>query len=31
MEDRAGGSLAGLSLDEQEAQWVAVKASERRP
>lgn len=31
MEDRAGGSLAGLSLDEQEAHWVAVKASERRP
>ena len=31
MEDRAGGSLAGLSLDEQEAHWLAVKASERRP
>lgn len=31
MEDRAGGSLAGLSLDEQEAHWAAVKASERRP
>ena len=31
MEDRAGGSLAGLSLDEQEAHWVAVKVSERRP
>lgn len=31
MEDRAGGSLAGLSLDAQEAHWVAVKASERRP
>ncbi len=28
MEDRAGGSLAGLSLDEQEAHWLAVKASE---
>lgn len=31
MEDRAGGSLAGLSLDVQEAHWLAVKASERRP
>lgn len=30
MEDRAGGSLAGLSLDEQEAHWTAVKVSERR-
>lgn len=30
MEDRAGGSLAGLSLDAQEAHWLAVKASERR-
>lgn len=29
MEDRAGGSLAGLSLDAQEAHWLAVKASER--
>lgn len=29
MEMRAGGSLAGLSLDAQEAHWVAVKASER--
>lgn len=29
MEDRAGGSLAGLSLDEQEDHWVAVKAAER--
>ena len=29
MEDRAGGSLAGLSLDEQENHWVAVKATER--
>lgn len=29
MEDRAGGSLAGLSLDEQEDHWVAVKATER--
>ncbi len=28
MEDRAGGSLAGLSLDEQEDHWVAVKATE---
>lgn len=28
MEDRAGGSLVGLSLDEQEAHWLAVKASE---
>lgn len=28
MEDRAGGSLAGLSLDAQEAHWQAVKASE---
>ena len=31
MEDRAGGSLAGLTLDAQEAHWVAVKASERLP
>lgn len=30
MEDRAGGSLAGLSLDDQEQHWVAVKAEERR-
>ena len=30
MEDRAGGSLAGLSLDAQEAHWQAVKASEGR-
>lgn len=29
MEANAGGSLAGLSLDEQEAHWRAVKASER--
>ncbi|HEV7313611.1 nucleoside triphosphate pyrophosphohydrolase [Sphingopyxis sp.] len=29
MEDRAGGSLAGLSLDEQEDHWVAVKVAER--
>lgn len=29
MEDRAGGSLAGLSLDEQEQHWVAVKVAER--
>lgn len=29
MEANAGGSLAGLSLDEQEAHWQAVKASER--
>ncbi|MDO9366980.1 MAG: nucleoside triphosphate pyrophosphohydrolase [Sphingopyxis sp.] len=29
MEGRAGGSLAGLSLDAQEAHWIAVKASER--
>ncbi len=29
MEDRAGGSLAGLSLDEQEQHWVAVKIAER--
>lgn len=29
MEAIAGGSLAGLSLDEQEAHWQAVKASER--
>ncbi len=28
MEDRAGGNLAGLSLEEQEAHWLAVKASE---
>ena len=30
MEDRAGGSLAGLSLEAQEDHWLAVKASERR-
>lgn len=30
MEDRAGGSLAGLPLDAQEAYWLAVKAAERR-
>ena len=30
MEDRAGGSIAGLSLDAQEDHWLAVKASERR-
>ncbi|HEY0596617.1 nucleoside triphosphate pyrophosphohydrolase [Sphingopyxis sp.] len=29
MEERAGGSLAGLSLDEQEQHWIGVKASER--
>ncbi|NIJ36925.1 ATP diphosphatase [Sphingopyxis panaciterrae] len=29
MEDRAGGSLAGLTLDAQEDHWQAVKASER--
>ncbi|WP_447762646.1 nucleoside triphosphate pyrophosphohydrolase [Sphingopyxis panaciterrae] len=29
MEDRAGGSLAGLPLDAQEAHWQAVKTSER--
>lgn len=29
MEDRAGGSLAGLSLDAQESHWLAVKESER--
>ena len=29
MEDLAGGSLAGLSLDAQESHWLAVKASER--
>ena len=29
MEDRAGGSLSGLSLDAQESHWLAVKASER--
>ena len=28
MEDLAGGSLAGLSLDAQERHWLAVKASE---
>lgn len=28
MEDLAGGTLAGLSLDAQEAHWQAVKASE---
>jgi ATP diphosphatase len=31
MEERVGGSLAGMSLDAQEALWVAVKASEHRP
>jgi ATP diphosphatase len=30
MEDMAGGTLAGLTLDAQEAHWQAVKASERR-
>lgn len=29
MEARAGGSLAGLSLDVQESHWQSVKASER--
>ena len=29
MEDRAGGTLTGLSLDAQEAHWHAVKLSER--
>jgi nucleoside triphosphate diphosphatase len=29
MEERAGGSLAGLSLDAQEQHWIGVKASER--
>ena len=29
MEDRAGGTLTGLSLDAQEAHWQAVKLSER--
>jgi ATP diphosphatase len=29
MEERAGGSLSGLSLDAQESHWLAVKASER--
>jgi len=29
METRAGGSLAGLPLDAQEAHWVAVKKAER--
>ena len=29
MEERAGGSLSGLSLDVQEGHWLAVKASER--
>ena len=29
MEDRAGGSLVGLSLDAQEDHWVAVKTAER--
>jgi nucleoside triphosphate diphosphatase len=29
MEARAGGSLQGLSLDEQEAHWQAVKVDER--
>jgi len=29
MEANAGGSLAGLSLDAQEAHWQAVKVSER--
>ncbi len=30
MEERAGGSLSGLSLDTQESHWLAVKVSERR-
>ncbi len=30
MEDRAGGTLAGLPLEAQEAHWQAVKASEGR-
>ena len=29
MEERAGGSLSGLSLDVQESHWMAVKVSER--
>jgi ATP diphosphatase len=29
METRAGGTLAGLALDAQEAHWVAVKKAER--
>ena len=29
MEERAGGSLAGLTLDDQEGHWIAVKAAER--
>ncbi len=29
MEDRAGGSLSGLSIEAQESHWLAVKASER--
>ncbi len=29
MEDRAGGTLAGLALDAQEAHWAAVKETER--
>jgi ATP diphosphatase len=29
MEELAGGSLSGLSLDVQEGHWLAVKASER--
>ena len=29
MEDRAGGTLAGLTLDAQEAHWGAVKKAER--
>jgi ATP diphosphatase len=29
MEERAGGSLSGLSLDVQESHWLAVKVSER--
>ncbi|XVJ64386.1 MAG: nucleoside triphosphate pyrophosphohydrolase [Sphingopyxis sp.] len=29
MEEHAGGTLAGLSLDAQEDHWTAVKASER--
>jgi len=29
MEDRAGGTLAGLPLDAQEAHWQAVKQAER--
>ncbi|AJA08656.1 Nucleoside triphosphate pyrophosphohydrolase [Sphingopyxis fribergensis] len=30
MEELAGGSLSGLSLDVQESHWLAVKVSERR-